>query len=160
MHVSFNKWISNTSLIRSLAHLALFGIVIVFTTTTTTTIDMTEAATSSPSSSTAPPASSKTAAAKDRQQQYAAKKGGSSYAASETSFYTTEEKKDTYPTLDETLEEKCSDPKVRQCIKDLMEVCAEITEALRKALVTVEGSTNDFGDSQLSVDVSYLSCDR
>ena len=106
---------------------------------------MAEATASAPSSSTT----------RDRQQQYAAKKGGSSYAASETSFYTTEEKKDTYPTLDETLKDKCADPKVRQCIKDLMEVCAEITEALRKALVTVEGSTNDFGDSQLSVDVSW-----
>ena len=103
------------------------------------------------SSSTSSPSP---AAAKDRQNQYASRKGGSSYAASETSFYTTEEKRESYPTLDETLQVKCSDPKVRQCIKDLMEVCADITEALRKALVTVEGSTNDFGDSQLSVDVS------
>mmetsp|Transcript_22658 Transcript_22658/g.53621 ORF Transcript_22658/g.53621 Transcript_22658/m.53621 type:complete len:421 (+) Transcript_22658:70-1332(+) len=151
MQVLFSKWISPAALVRSLAHLALFGIVIVFTTTATTSISMAEATASSPSSTT-PPASS-SSAAKDRQHQYAAKKGGSSYAASETSFYTTEEKKDSYPTLDETLEEKCADPKVRQCIKDLMEVCADITEALRKALVTVEGSTNDFGDSQLSVDV-------
>jgi sedoheptulose-bisphosphatase len=42
---------------------------------------------------------------------------------------------------------------VRQCIHDLMQVCADITDALRVSLVTVEGSTNDFGDSQLSVDV-------
>jgi sedoheptulose-bisphosphatase len=109
---------------------------------------MAEAATTAPSSVPT------TATAKDRQRLYGERKGGSSYAASETSFYTTEEKKDSYPTLDETLEHKCFDPKVRQCIRDLMAVCADITEALRKALVTVEGSTNDFGDSQLSVDVS------
>lgn len=45
------------------------------------------------------------------------------------------------------------DPKVRAVIKDMLDVCAEITEALRTALVTVEGSMNDFGDAQLSVDV-------
>ena len=144
MQILPDKWISNTALVRSHGYLALFSLVTIFLTNTTT-INMAEATASAPSSSTT----------RDRQQQYAAKKGGSSYAASETSFYTTEEKKDTYPTLDETLDEKCADPKVRQCIKDLMEVCAEITEALRKALVTVEGSTNDFGDSQLSVDVSW-----
>jgi hypothetical protein len=43
---------------------------------------------------------------------------------------------------------------VRQVIKDMFAVCADITIALRTALVTVEGSTNDFGDTQLSVDVS------
>ena len=77
----------------------------------------------------------------------------SSYGASCTSFYTTEEKKDSYETLDEVLTKKCSDPLIKQVVKDLLDVCAEITEALRVALVTVEGSTNDFGDSQLSVDV-------
>lgn len=75
------------------------------------------------------------------------------YGASSTSFYTTVEKKDTYESLDTVLEQKCSDPKVRQVIKDMLDVCAEITEALRTALVTVEGSMNDFGDAQLSVDV-------
>jgi hypothetical protein len=80
----------------------------------------------------------------------------SSSAASSTSFYTTEEKKDHYSTLEEVLESKCYDPLVRQVIQDLMRVCAAITEALRVALVTVEGTTNEFGDSQLSVDVSVL----
>jgi sedoheptulose-bisphosphatase len=81
----------------------------------------------------------------------------SSSAASSTSVYTTEEKKDHYSTLEEVLESKCSDPLVRQVIQDLMQVCATITEALRVALVTVEGTTNEFGDSQLSVDVSSRS---
>merc|ERR1712174_125853 len=36
---------------------------------------------------------------------------------------------------------------------EMLDVCAEITEALRTALVTVEGSSNTFGDAQLSVDV-------
>lgn len=76
------------------------------------------------------------------------------YGASSTSFYTTVEKKDSYESLDTVLEAKCKDPKVRQVIKDMLGVCAEITEALRTALVTVEGSMNDFGDAQLSVDVS------
>merc|ERR1712127_1158624 len=34
-----------------------------------------------------------------------------------------------------------------------LEACADITEALRTSLVTVEGSSNTFGDAQLSVDV-------
>lgn len=76
------------------------------------------------------------------------------YGASSTSFYTTTEKKDSYDSLDVILETKCKDEKVRQVIKDMLDVCAEITEALRTALVTVEGSMNDFGDAQLSVDVS------
>lgn len=78
----------------------------------------------------------------------------SSHGASSTSIYTTEEKQDSYQTLPQVLEAKCADPLVRQVIQDLMKVCADITDALRVALVTVEGSTNDFGDSQLSVDVS------
>lgn len=56
------------------------------------------------------------------------------------------------------LDRKCADdPKLRTVIVDMLDVCAEITEALRTALVTVEGSTNDFGDTQLSVDVSETS---
>ena len=35
----------------------------------------------------------------------------------------------------------------------MLEACADMTEALRTALVTVEGSENTFGDAQLSVDV-------
>ena len=76
------------------------------------------------------------------------------YGASATSFYTKTEKKDTYESLDDVLEAKCKDEKVRGVIKDMLDVCADITEALRTALVTVEGSMNDFGDAQLSVDVS------
>lgn len=77
------------------------------------------------------------------------------FGASSTSFYTTTEKKDTYESLDSVLEAKCKDEKVRAVIRDMLDVCAEITEALRSALVTVEGSMNDFGDAQLSVDVSF-----
>jgi sedoheptulose-bisphosphatase len=78
------------------------------------------------------------------------------YGASHTSHYTTEEKKDSYSTLGEILDSKCSDPLVRKVIIDMMGVCADITEALRVNLVTVEGSSNVFGDSQLSVDVSLV----
>lgn len=78
------------------------------------------------------------------------------YGASSTSFYTKTEKQDSYLSLDDVLEAKCSDPKIRRVIKDMLDVCADITEALRTALVTVEGSTNDFGDAQLSVDVSHF----
>ena len=78
------------------------------------------------------------------------------YGASSTSFYTTTEKQDSYASLEEVLDEKCKDEKVRQVIVDMLDVCADITEALRSALVTVEGSMNDFGDAQLSVDVSFF----
>ena len=78
------------------------------------------------------------------------------YAASGTSCYTTEEKKDSYSTLSEILQTKCSDEQVRQVILDMMGVCADITDALRVNLVTVEGTANVFGDSQLSVDVRTL----
>jgi len=83
----------------------------------------------------------------------AAAASGDAYGASGTSCYTTEEKKDSYSTLSKILETKCSDGLVRQVILDMMDVCAEITDALRVNLVTVEGSSNVFGDSQLSVDV-------
>lgn len=77
-----------------------------------------------------------------------------SYGASCTSCYTTEEKQDSYSTLSNILQTKCSDELVQQVILDMMAVCADITDALRVNLVTVEGSANVFGDSQLSVDVS------
>lgn len=77
-----------------------------------------------------------------------------SYGASSTSFYTTAEKQSTYLSSDELLEAKCADPKVRRVINDMLDVCADITDALRTSLVTVEGTENEFGDSQLSVDVS------
>lgn len=78
------------------------------------------------------------------------------YGASSTSFYTTAEKQDSYASLDDILGDHCADTQVRQVIKDMLDVCADITEALRTALVTVEGSANTFGDAQLSVDVSNL----
>ena len=78
------------------------------------------------------------------------------YGASSTSFYTTTEKQDSYASLDDILQEKCKDEKVRQVIVDMLDVCADITEALRTALVTVEDTSNEFGDTQLSVDVSEL----
>jgi hypothetical protein len=78
------------------------------------------------------------------------------YGASSTSFYTDAEKKDSYDSLEDILGTKCADEQVRQVIVDMLDVCAEITEALRAALVVVEGSTNDFGDKQLSVDVSCV----
>lgn len=93
------------------------------------------------------------ATAEERQSQFQKHSQSSSFGASCTSCYTTEEKKDSYDTLEDVLSAKCEDEKVRAVITDLLQICADITEALRVALVTVEGSTNDFGDSQLSVDV-------
>ena len=78
------------------------------------------------------------------------------YGASSTSFYTTTEKQSSYAGSDEMLAKKCRDPKVRQVINDMLDACAEITDALRTSLVTVEGTENDFGDTQLSVDVSKV----
>ena len=51
------------------------------------------------------------------------------------------------------LDAKCKDAGVRKVIVEMLDACGEITEALRSALVTVEGSANTFGDAQLSVDV-------
>ena len=78
---------------------------------------------------------------------------GDAYGASGTSFYTTTEKQESYDSLDAVLDAKCSDPEIRTVIKEQLDACADITEALRSALVTVEGSANTFGDAQLSVDV-------
>merc|ERR1719215_583102 len=75
------------------------------------------------------------------------------YGASSTSFYTNVEKQDSYASLNDVLEQKCKDPQLKIVIKDMLDACADITEALRTALVTVEGSANTFGDAQLSVDV-------
>jgi len=80
------------------------------------------------------------------------------YGASSTSFYTTTEKQDSYESLETVLDAKCKDTKVRAVIKEMLEACADITEALRTALVTVEGSSNTFGDAQLSVDVRFFHC--
>ena len=51
------------------------------------------------------------------------------------------------------LDAKCKDAGVRKVIVEMLDACGEITEALRSALVTVEGSANTFSDAQLSVDV-------
>ena len=80
-------------------------------------------------------------------------RGEGEYGASGTSFYTTTEKQDSYDDLDTVLEAKCADQKTRAVIVEMLDACADITEALRSALVTVEGSSNTFGDAQLSVDV-------
>jgi sedoheptulose-bisphosphatase len=77
----------------------------------------------------------------------------SAAAISSTSFYTDAVQKDAYESLHTVLQAKCADPAVRHVIRDMLDVCAEITEALRAALVHVNGATNDFGDTQLSVDV-------
>merc|ERR1712174_75496 len=45
------------------------------------------------------------------------------------------------------------DPEIKAVIKEMLGAIGDITEALRSALVTVEGSSNTFGDQQLSVDV-------
>ena len=79
--------------------------------------------------------------------------GGDEYGASSTSFYTTTEKQDSYDSLDVVLGTKCADTQMRTLIVEMLDAIADITEALRSALVTVEGSSNTFGDAQLSVDV-------
>jgi hypothetical protein len=109
---------------------------------------ITSASAFAPSSFTASKVSSAGPAAPTATQLYG------EYGASSTSFYTTTEKQDSYESLDDVLDAKCADSQVRAVIKDMLEACADITEALRTALVTVEGSSNTFGDAQLSVDVS------
>jgi sedoheptulose-bisphosphatase len=75
------------------------------------------------------------------------------FGASGTSFYTKTEKQDSYDDLDKILGAACKDEKLKVLIKEMLDAVADITEALRSALVTVEGSQNTFGDQQLSVDV-------
>merc|ERR1719258_723587 len=91
--------------------------------------------------------------ARRQRQSLAVRQGGDAYGASGTSFYTTTEKQDSYDSLDKVLDAKCKDAGVRKVIVEMLDACGEITEALRSALVTVEGSANTFGDAQLSVDV-------
>lgn len=76
------------------------------------------------------------------------------YGASSTSFYTCEEKRDHYENVQEILTAKCHNANLASCLMDLLSVCGRISDALRDNLVTVHGNTNDFGDTQLSVDVS------
>jgi len=78
---------------------------------------------------------------------------GGEFGASSTSFYTKTEKQDSYDDLDQILDAKCKDEKLKVLVKEMLDAVADITEALRSALVTVEGSQNTFGDQQLSVDV-------
>lgn len=75
------------------------------------------------------------------------------YGASHTSFYTDAVAKDSYPSLQDVLDEKMSDKELIPLVLTMFKACADITEALRKALVTVAGSDNQFGDTQLGVDV-------
>lgn len=81
------------------------------------------------------------------------KRNPKEFGASSSSFYTDEVKRDAYESLACVLAQKCADENVRRVLQDLLDVCAAITEALRVSLVHVEGTTNDFGDAQLSVDV-------
>jgi sedoheptulose-bisphosphatase len=76
------------------------------------------------------------------------------HAASCTSFYTDVEEQDSYPAANAILEHHCSDKQVRQVLVDLLLACEEITVLLRSKLVYVSGTTNEFGDTQLSVDLS------
>jgi len=76
------------------------------------------------------------------------------FGASHTSFYTSAKAKDTYATLDEILNSKVKDSGVREVVKDMLNACVKITEALRVNLVTVADAQNSvFGDVQLGVDV-------
>eukprot|EP00747_Dinoflagellata_sp_TGD_P167653 gnl/TRDRNA2_/TRDRNA2_192409_c0_seq1.p1 gnl/TRDRNA2_/TRDRNA2_192409_c0~~gnl/TRDRNA2_/TRDRNA2_192409_c0_seq1.p1 ORF type:complete len:330 (+),score=82.51 gnl/TRDRNA2_/TRDRNA2_192409_c0_seq1:63-1052(+) len=75
------------------------------------------------------------------------------HAASHTSCYTNEEKKDKYDNLPAVIEAKVADAELRQLCLALLGCCAEVSNALRTALVTVEGTSNTFGDTQLTVDV-------
>jgi sedoheptulose-bisphosphatase len=75
------------------------------------------------------------------------------YGASHTSFYTDAVAKDKYDTLAEVLDKKLTDTKLRGMVNELLDACVKITEALRVNLVTVNDSSNAFGDTQLTVDV-------
>jgi len=48
---------------------------------------------------------------------------------------------------------KMKDKKLQAMTKELLDACVKITEALRVNLVTVNDSSNAFGDTQLTVDV-------
>jgi sedoheptulose-bisphosphatase len=75
------------------------------------------------------------------------------YGASHTSFYTDAVAKDKYDTIDEVMAKKLKDPKLQGMVKELLDACVKITEALRVNLVTVNDASNAFGDRQLTVDV-------
>ncbi|CAK0823696.1 unnamed protein product, partial [Prorocentrum cordatum] len=75
------------------------------------------------------------------------------YGASHTSFYTDAVAKDKYDTLAEVLDKKLKDEKLKGMVNELLDCCVKITDALRVNLVTVNDSSNTFGDTQLTVDV-------
>jgi len=75
------------------------------------------------------------------------------YGASHTSFYTDAVAKDKYDTIDEVMAKSLKDPKLQGMVKELLDACVKITEALRVNLVTVNDASNAFGDRQLTVDV-------
>lgn len=60
---------------------------------------------------------------------------------------------DKYDTLEEVLAKSLKDTKLQAMVKELLASCVQITEALRVNLVTVNDSSNAFGDTQLTVDV-------
>lgn len=79
--------------------------------------------------------------------------GDDGYGASHTSFYTDAKAKDKYDSLEEVMELKLKDPKLKALVNELLDACVKITDALRVNLVTVNDSSNTFGDTQLTVDV-------
>lgn len=75
------------------------------------------------------------------------------YGASHTSFYTDNVAKDKYDTIEEVMALKMKDTKLQAMTNELLDACVKITDALRVNLVTVNDSSNAFGDTQLTVDV-------
>lgn len=72
---------------------------------------------------------------------------------SHTSVYTQEMKKDKYSVLPDILEAKIADSQSRTLVSELFVACRKVSAALRTSLVTVEGTTNKFGDVVLTVDL-------
>merc|ERR1719331_1069889 len=76
------------------------------------------------------------------------------FGASHTSMYTDAVAKDSYETLDQVLDRAMKDVELKSVIKTMFNACGDITDALRKELVTVaEKQASVFGDVQLGVDV-------
>jgi len=73
--------------------------------------------------------------------------------ASCTSCYTSETKKDSYDTLRSVLDQSVKDQQLRTIIASILDACGKVAAALNTALVTVEGTSNSFGDVQLTVDI-------
>jgi len=92
-------------------------------------------------------------ASKRRSARSARKAEDAAYGASHTSFYTDAVAKDKYDTLEEVLAKSLKDKKMQGLVMELLGACVNITDALRVNLVTVNDSSNSFGDTQLTVDV-------